>query len=68
MLAKYNPDSYVVPLTINNSWKVFKYGKFPLGIGSPIKIITHEPIKIDSLPFDDLLARVEADVKGAVIE
>ncbi|WP_299618428.1 lysophospholipid acyltransferase family protein [uncultured Tenacibaculum sp.] len=68
MLAKYNPDSYVVPLTINNSWKVFKYGKFPLGIGSPIKIITHEPIKIDSLPFDDLLARVEADVKGAIIE
>lgn len=68
MLVKYNPDSYVVPLTINNSWKVFKYGKFPLGIGSPITIKTHEPIKIDSLPFDELLNKVETSIKSAIIE
>ncbi len=59
MLVKYNKEGYIVPLTINNSWKVFKYGKFPLGIGSPISIITHQPIKIDSLPFDELIAQTE---------
>jgi 1-acyl-sn-glycerol-3-phosphate acyltransferase len=63
VLAKYNKDGYIVPLTIYNSWKVFKYGKFPLGIFSPIKIITHQPIKIDSLPFDELIAKTEKVIK-----
>ena len=63
IITKFNKDGYVVPLTINNSWKVFKYGKFPLGIGSPITIITHEPIKIDSMPFDELLAKTESVIK-----
>tara|TARA_B110000503_G_scaffold30166_1_gene48798 strand:+ start:186 stop:914 length:729 start_codon:yes stop_codon:yes gene_type:complete len=63
ILTKYNKEGYIVPLTINNSWKVFKYGKFPLGIGSPISIITHEPIKIDSLPFDELMSQTENVIK-----
>jgi 1-acyl-sn-glycerol-3-phosphate acyltransferase len=66
ILAKYNKEGFVVPLTINNSWKVFKYGKFPLGIFSPIKIITHKPIKIDSLPFDELIAQTEKVIKEHV--
>ncbi|WP_397444798.1 lysophospholipid acyltransferase family protein [Polaribacter sp. R77954] len=60
VITKFNKDGYVVPLTINNSWKVFKYGKFPLGLGSPITIITHEPIKIDSMPFNELLEKTES--------
>lgn len=67
MITKYNPDGYIVPLTINNSWKVFKYGKFPLGLGSPISITTHKPIKIDSLPFDELMKEVETTVKNHII-
>jgi 1-acyl-sn-glycerol-3-phosphate acyltransferase len=63
VITKFNKEGYVVPLTINNSWKVFKYGKFPLGLGSPITIITHEPIKIDSMPFDELLAKTESVIK-----
>lgn len=63
VITKYNQDGYVVPITINNSWKVFKYGKYPLGIGSPITITTHEPIKVDSLPFDELMEKTEAVIK-----
>ena len=63
VITKYNKDGYVVPLTINNSWKVFKYGKFPLGIGSPITITTHAPIKISTLPFEELLEKTEAIIK-----
>ena len=66
MITKYNPEAYVVPLTINNSWKVFKYGKFPLGLGSPIKIQTHQPIKVNSLPFDELVALVEKTVISSI--
>ena len=67
VLTKYNKEGFVVPLTINNSWKVFKYGKFPQGIASPIAIKTHEPIKIDSLPFDELLAKTEFIIKESII-
>ncbi|WP_299155980.1 lysophospholipid acyltransferase family protein [uncultured Tenacibaculum sp.] len=66
MITKYNPEAYIVPLTINNSWKVFKYGKFPLGLGSPIKIKTHKPIKIDSLPFNELMTNVETTIKESI--
>lgn len=66
MLSKYNKDGLVVPITINNSWKVFKYGKFPLGLGSPIVIEVHEPIMINSMPFVELLDTVESKIKSNI--
>lgn len=63
VITKFNKEGYIVPLTINNSWKIFKYGKFPLGLGSPITITAHQPIKIDSLPFDELLEKTESVIK-----
>ena len=63
VIAKFNKEGYIVQLTINNSWKIFKYGKFPLGIGNPITITTHQPIKIDSLPIDELLEKTESVIK-----
>ena len=67
VLTKYNKEGFVVPLTINNSWKVFKYGKFPFGIGSTISIKTHEPIKIDSLSFEELFAKTEAIITKSIL-
>lgn len=63
VITKFNKEGYIVPLTINNSWKVFKYGKFPLGIGSPITITAHEPIKISTMPFEALLEKTETVIK-----
>ena len=62
MITKYNQDGYIVPVTVNNSWKVFKYGKYPFGIGSPITFTTHKPIKIDSLPFEELMKETESQI------
>ena len=67
ILTKYNPEGFIVPLTVNNSWKVFKYGKFPFGIGSPITITTHQPIAINSLPFSELIELVEEEITNAII-
>lgn len=67
ILTKYNKEGFIVPLSINNSWKIFKYGKFPLGIGSPITITTHQPIKINSLPFDELMMETEKIIKEHII-
>lgn len=66
MLIKKNPNALVVPLTINNSWKVFKYGKFPLGLFSPITIYTHEPIEINSMPFDELFELTKNKIKSKI--
>ena len=66
VITKYNKDGYIVPLTINNSWKLFEYGKFPLGLGNPITITTHQPIKIDSLPIDELLEKTESVIKAHI--
>jgi len=67
VITKFNKDGYIVPITINNSWKIFRYGKFPLGIGSPITITTHKPIKIDSMSFDELIEKTESVIKDHII-
>ena len=66
-IAKYNSGAFIVPLTINNSWKVYKYGKFPLGLGSPITITTHQPIQVNSVPFEQLMETVEESIKNDII-
>ncbi|MFK8037468.1 MAG: lysophospholipid acyltransferase family protein [Crocinitomicaceae bacterium] len=66
MLVKHNPNALVVPVTVNNSWCVFRYGKYPLGIGKPITIKVHEPLKISNFAFDDLLEQTETLVKGSI--
>lgn len=65
-LTKTNPEAYIVPISINNAWCVFKYGKFPLGLLKPIKIKVHQPIKVNSMPFDELLAQTETTIKNHI--
>lgn len=62
VLCKTNPEAFIVPITINNSWHTFKYGKFPLGIFKPITFKTHKPIKVNSMPFDELLEKTETKI------
>lgn len=67
ILFKKMPDALIVPITINNSWKLFKYGKFPLGTGVHITVKVHKPIPTNSDDPKNLIALVErtiiADIK-----
>jgi len=67
MLVKKAPSGYVVPVTINNSWKTVRYGHFPLEIFVDLTIEVHQPIKNSDLPFDELFLKAEKDIKDAVI-
>lgn len=67
MLTKFAPSAYVIPMTINNCWKLNRYGMFPLEVGVKITFELHEPIKADSLEFVKLFEKVENTVKNAVI-
>ena len=67
MMVKMAPSSYVIPLSINNSWRLVQNGAFPLGIGITVHMVAHEPIKVDSLPFEELLAKTEQTITNALI-
>ncbi len=67
MLVKKMPSSYVLPITINNSWKLVQNGAFPLTIGVKLVFHVHKPIKSDSLQFKALFEQIEKSVKDAVI-
>ena len=59
ILCKYAPSAVVVPLSINNSWKMVKYGFFPLGLGNRLTFTVHDPIRVSELPFEELMQRTE---------
>ena len=67
MLAKFVPSSYVIPVTINNCWKLNKNGMFPLDIGVKITFEFHEAIKTDSMEFDKLFEKVVTEIKSKII-
>ncbi len=67
MLMKQSPSALLVPLSINNSWKLLRYGTFPYGLGCHLKFQVHEPIEIEG-EADDLIQKLEAAVtKGITV-
>ena len=63
MLYKFAPDAYFLPFTINNSWKMIKFGQFPLGLGNKLEFIIHEPMKIPEVPFEEIFEKTEKIIK-----
>ena len=62
ILCKYAPSAYVVPVTINNSWKMVKYGFFPLGLGNRLTFTVHKPLAVKEYDFADLMEKTETAV------
>ncbi len=65
LLMKNSPSALILPISINNSWKMLKHGKFPNGIGNHITFDVHEPIPVEG-NLDDLIARTEAAVNSGI--
>ena len=63
MLYKYAPDAYFVPISINNSWEMNKFGQFPLGLGTKITFQIHKPLKISDYSFDEIFEKTEKIIK-----
>ena len=68
ILCKYAPSAYIVPITINNSWKVYQYGYFPLSVGHHIKFTVHKSFKVSDFTFDEIMEKTEkAIIQGIKI-
>jgi 1-acyl-sn-glycerol-3-phosphate acyltransferase len=67
-LFKYMPNAWIVPVTINNSWKLVEHGAFPMNIGVHLKHNVHKPFPISE--FDDveeLLAHIEHTITKDIL-
>ncbi len=67
ILCKYAPSAYVVPITINGSWKLVKFGFFPLGLGNRITFTIHKPMAVKDFSFEDLMTRTEKAIVNSLI-
>ncbi len=67
ILCKYAPNALVVPVTINNSWKIFRYGVFPLDIGNRLKFTIHPPIAVSECDYNTLFEKTEKEIVNDIV-
>jgi 1-acyl-sn-glycerol-3-phosphate acyltransferase len=56
------PNAVVVPISINNSWKTLRYGKFPMGLGAHITFKVHKPLRVDKHEQNALVKQIEQTI------
>ena len=66
ILCKYAPSAYVVPITINNSWKFVKFGFFPFGLGNRLTFTVHKPMAVKDFAFDEIMHKTEKAIVQSV--
>lgn len=66
ILMKYAPSALVVPISINNTWKLHRYGKFPLSFGERLTWHTHAPIEPSGGDLIDVLTEIESTIKSGI--
>lgn len=58
LLIRKAPSALIVPISINNSWKMLKYGKFPYGLCNHISFMVHAPLELTG-NTEAIIARTE---------
>ena len=67
ILCKYAPSAYVVPISINNSWKMVKFGPFPMGLGNKLEFIIHQPIVVKDFTFEEIASKTEETIVKSIL-
>lgn len=65
ILIKKAPSAILIPISINNSWKMLKYGKFPYGLGNHISFEVHPPLTITG-NVEELIEKVERTITNSI--
>ncbi len=61
------PNAYVLPISINNSWKLQRYGMFPIPMFTHLKFYVHPAIKVSEHASEELIEKVESLIKSKII-
>lgn len=68
-LLEQMPDAYILPISVNNSWKLQRYGMFPMPLGVHLKHLIHPAIKVSAYAnHTELIAKVEKLIAEHVTE
>ena len=65
-LMKIVPTAVLVPVAIENSWKVVRFGMFPLGALLPLKWTVLAPIEKGEKNAEELVLEAEAAIKKQI--
>jgi len=65
-LFKKIPEGYVIPVTFNNSWKLQRWGMFPIQMGVRLEMTTHPAIKIADYEVEALIDKVEDTITSKI--
>ncbi|WP_378180814.1 lysophospholipid acyltransferase family protein [Aquimarina sp. SS2-1] len=66
ILFKNAPEAIVVPVTINNSWKLVRFGNFPMGIGLHLTLEVKKPVDGENLTTEEILDITEKRVISTI--
>lgn len=62
-LLKVIPDALIVPIAIENSWKIVRYGMYPLTVGNPIRWTVLAPIDKTNKNAEEITLAAELAIR-----
>lgn len=65
-LLKASRSALVIPLVIDGNYKLHRYGNFPLNIGLKLKYTALEPVSREGVSDEELMLKVEQQIKEAL--
>jgi 1-acyl-sn-glycerol-3-phosphate acyltransferase len=66
IILKKCPGALLVPIAIQNSWKIVRYGVYPLNTFTRMTIEVLEPIEPGTASVDALVAEAENRIKATL--
>jgi len=66
-LMENAPDAYVLPISINNSWKLQRYGMFPIPMFVRLRFYVHPTHKVADFEHEMLIDTIEKLIKSKVV-
>lgn len=60
------PSAYILPISISNSWKMVKFGAFPMGLGNRLTFTLHQPLKISDYSFEEIFQKTEQVIVSGI--
>ena len=60
------PNAVILPISINNSWRLAQYNYFPIPIGIKITFTSHNPIILGDISIEKALSQVEKVIRGGI--
>ncbi|GAA4783803.1 lysophospholipid acyltransferase family protein [Olivibacter ginsenosidimutans] len=66
-ILKKVPHALIVPIVINNSWKMVRYGSFPLNTFIAMRWEVLKPIEPEGLSAEEIVKKAEAAIREKVM-